>query len=136
MPLKALANLSQLRTALWSPACHSVEPILRRKTRRRTRNKGYLLPFFHLDTDGSNSNVLTYCLETKRLIGTIALGFFGPNLKFIRGAAPPQYSGQEDAQDVAFDIVTQEYVPLHGPTAVVLHTARVSAHLIAGVADA
>jgi hypothetical protein len=64
--------------------------------RRRTRNKGWLLPFFHDDVDGGKTNKLTYNLETTRLAICVSLGFFGDGLQFrarLRVAAAPRGAG-------------------------------------------
>jgi hypothetical protein len=112
------------------------EPTCAGVKRSRTRNNGYLLPFFHDDVDGSGGNVLEYSLERKRLVGTISLGYFGPNLKFVRGATPPDCPAHlTSVQQPAFDIATTSWVPRAGPGAVVFTEARVRARLTAGLMD-
>ena len=100
---------------------------------QRSKNHGYMIPMFHNDSDddGLRTNVLSYCMETKRLSGKLALAFFGTNLRFIRGAAPPPMPA-ELLDDAGYDVVTKTWVPRSGPDAVVFTHARARAHLIAG----
>ena len=84
------------------------EPDARGVVRKRTKNKGYLLVMTHDDGNGRGSNVLAYCLETKCLTLRLALGYFGENLKFVKGATPPARAEGETACH-EFDIVTRTY---------------------------
>ena len=76
--------------------------------RKCTKNKGYILVMMHDDSDGCGSNVISYCLETKRLTLRLALSYFGENLKFVKGACPPR-KGEGEGPDHEFDIVTRAY---------------------------
>ena len=102
--------------------------------RRRTRNKGWLLPFFHNDVDGGKTNRLTYRLETKRLTICVSLGFFGEGLKFVRGCEPPPRPEElDDDADPGFDLVSRAWVARRGPGAVVFTQERVKEYIVAGV---
>jgi len=74
--------------------------------KRLARNKGFMLPMVHDDKDGKGANRLTYCMETKELRLTLALAFFGENLKFIDGAPPPKAPN-----GTKYDITTRAHVP-------------------------
>ena len=76
-------------------------------------------------TYGCGSNVISYCLETKRLTLRLALGYFGENLKFVKGASPPP-KGEGEGTDHEFDIVTRTYQ--QRTTAEVWTEARALAH--------
>ena len=49
----------------------------------------FLLPFFHNDKNGSNTNCITYCLEKRLLEVRLSLGLFTDNLEWKSGAPPP-----------------------------------------------
>ena len=94
---------------------------------------GYLKPFFHDDIDGGNTNVLTYCVETKKLTISLCLAYFDVNAMYVRGSRLPPLPGEDNTHTKkAYDIVTGEWVPRAGPGAVVFTEARVQAHLLAG----
>ena len=101
------------------------EPDAKGVVRKRVKNKGYLLIMMHADVDGRGSNVISYCLETKRLTLRLALGYFGENLKFVKGARPPP-KGEGEGPDHEFDIVSRTYQQL--TTAEVWTEARALAH--------
>ena len=114
-----------------------LDPTVNGRKRPRKRGHGYLLPFFHEDVDGGDTNKISFNLELKRLTGCLSLGYFGLNLQFIRGVPPPACPPSLADRQPAWDIVSGEWVPREGEGAVVLTAARAHAHFRAGfVADA
>lgn len=96
------------------------------RRRKRIKNTGYLIPFFHNDVDGEGTNVIEYRMENKALTVICGLGYFGTNSKWIRGAAPPH--GPEGQ---VFDLTTLQHVDLTAADAPVLTRGRIDAHFIA-----
>ena len=93
------------------------------RTRKRAlRWRGYLLVMTHEDQDDKGANKVVYCLETKTLYIHLALAFFGANLKFVTGVAPP------DKDSLEFDIVTRELVDRTSASAAVWTEARARNH--------
>lgn len=105
----------------------------------------------HNDEDGKGANKFTYCKETKQFNLYLACGFWGENLTFISGAAPPAFrspsslsqattlpaSPQSDdgqpaelpaeppiVEELAFDIVSMQYVNRADAAAWTLERAR------------
>ena len=45
------------------------------RRRKRIKNTGYLIPFFHNDVDGEGTNVIEYRMENKALTVICGLGY-------------------------------------------------------------
>ena len=80
------------------------------KRSRKTENVGFLQPFTHADIDDTGANWMCLSMETKSLEVSLALGIFGNNLRYRRGATPPD--PEPDAEPGSrYDIVTRSYRP-------------------------
>lgn len=77
------------------------------KRARSARNRGYIVIMTHNDEDGKGANKITYCVESKLFTLTLGAAFFGENLRFVEGAAPPPMPA---GKGWAFDIVDGVYV--------------------------
>lgn len=76
---------------------------------RTQRNRGYIQIMDHQDEDGSMSNLMTYCCETKRARWLFAAAFIGEGLKWVSGATPPPPSPGTPKR-FEYDFVTRDYV--------------------------
>ena len=97
-----------------------------RKRVRAAKHRGYMLVFTHQDVDGKGANKITYCLETKTLTITLAVGFFNENLEFDDGAEPPacDLEGEYDREHVGFDIVNRVWMDRSSADAPVWNEGR------------
>ena len=78
---------------------------------RTARNRGYVVLMTHSDEDGKGANKFTYNIESKVFTLTLGAAFFGENLRFIEGAAPPpKPEGDGEDGEWAYDIVDGKYV--------------------------
>jgi len=82
------------------------EPDKSGRVRKRTRNNGYMLVMLHADDEDKGTNVLSYCLETKKLEIRLSLAYFNLAFTWVRGAElppPPHLKGYK------FDIVDRQW---------------------------
>lgn len=82
------------------------------RVRKRTTNKGFMLLMLHADVDGAGSNVLSYCLETKKLEIRLSLAYFNMAFKWVRGAELPPPPASKGFK---FDIVAREWQAKSAP---------------------